>query len=49
MHGDGTHRRVLACANAADAVEVLAVGFFLTVYKTSSGRELTSGEKGVWV
>lgn len=38
---------MLACANAADAVEVLAVGFFLTVYKTKSGRELTSGEKGM--
>lgn len=42
-----THR-VLACANAADAVEVLAVGFFLTVYRTNSGAELTSVEKGQW-
>ena len=41
--------RVLACANAADAVEVLAVGFFLTVYKTNSGHELTSGEKGMCI
>lgn len=39
-------RSVLACANAADAVEVLAVGFFLTVYRTNSGAELTSVEKG---
>jgi hypothetical protein len=43
-----THR-VLACANAADAVEVLAVGFFLTVYKDSKGEELSSLDKGRWV
>jgi hypothetical protein len=40
------HDRVLACANAADAVEVLAVGFFLTVYKNSKGEELSSLDKG---
>lgn len=36
---------VLACANAADAVEVLAVGFFLTVYRNADGSELSSADK----
>lgn len=38
---------VLACANAADAVEVLAVGFFLTVYTNKDGSELSGADKGV--
>ncbi len=38
---------VLACANAADAVEVLAVGFFLTVYTNKDGSELSSRDKSV--
>lgn len=38
---------VLACANAADAVEVLAVGFFLTVYTNKDGSELSGANKEV--
>lgn len=38
--------RVLALANAADAVEVLAVGFFLTVYRNEDGTPLSSSQKG---
>jgi hypothetical protein len=38
--------RTLAFANAADAVEVLAVGFMLTVYTNADGSQLTSGQKG---
>jgi len=38
---------VLACANAADAVEVLAVGFFLTVYTNKDGSELSGADKSV--